>query len=133
MIDGDGMSLDTFFIEVGSTADVIAERDFFLRHLNMSLVGDEDDDDYVFVTDGTIKLGFLYGDRPENPALVNVGLTVDDVDAEVARLQGEGVVIRVAPETFSWGRAAALEDPCGLGVWLVERGTLLEGRRDQRS
>lgn len=133
MIDGDPMSMDTFFVEVGSAADVIAERDFFLRHFNMSLVGEEEDDDYVFVTDGTVKLGFLYGDRLENPVLINVGITVDDVDAEVARLQREGVVIRVAPETFSWGRAAALEDPCGLGVWLIERGTLLQGRRNSQS
>lgn len=127
------MTLDTFFIEVGSAADVTAERDFFLRHFNMSLVGDDDDDDYVFVTDGTVKLGFLYGDRPENPTLINVGITVDDLDAEVARLQGEGVVTRVAPETFSWGRAAAFEDPCGLGIWLIQRGTLLQGRRDHGS
>jgi predicted enzyme related to lactoylglutathione lyase len=114
------MPLDTFFIQVGTSSEVIAERDFYRTHFGMSLVGSEDDDDYVFLTNGRIKLGFLYGDRPQDPNLINVGITVENLEAEVARLEAEGLVFTVPPETFHWGRAAALRDPSGIGVWLIE-------------
>ena len=118
------MALDTFFFEVGSSESVMAARDFYRIHFGMRLLSAEDADDYVFLTDGDMKLGFLYGDAPNRPELMNLGITVDDLEGEVARLAAAGVVFTVPTEPFSWGRAAGFADPAGLGVWLIQRGSM---------
>ena len=115
------MKLDTVFFEVGSEAEVLAQRDFYRRHFGMTLLSGEDADDYVFLTDGTVRLGFLFDERPLNPEVINIGFTVDDLEAEVARLEGEGVVFTVPPETFTWARAAAFQDPSRIGGWLIQK------------
>jgi predicted enzyme related to lactoylglutathione lyase len=70
---------------------------------------------------GGLTLGFHLGDAPSNPWAFNIGVSVADVDAEVKRLEAEGVAISMTPYDAPWGRAASLADPHGLTVWLTQR------------
>jgi catechol 2,3-dioxygenase-like lactoylglutathione lyase family enzyme len=50
-----------------------------------------------------------------------IAFVVDDVDAEYARLQQEGVEITTPIETESWGeRYFQITDPCGVVLQLVQ-------------
>ena len=66
---------------------------------------------------GSARTATLFGDGTAVPAhnrSVIVELRVDDVDSEVARLQGAGLSFVQEPTTMPWGnRSALLRDPDG--------------------
>lgn len=82
----------------------------------------------IFVALGTAVLELFGGGQPREPNAPNrvgyrhICLSVDDVDAEVARLKGRGVQFDMEPATVDAGlRIAFFHDPDGNPIELMQR------------
>ena len=114
------MNLDTIYFEVGDADAVSKAVAFYVDHFGLEISSSEEGES-AWLRAGGLTLGFHIGDAPSNPWAFNLGFSVDDVDAEVNRLEAEGVAISMAPYDAPWGRAASLSDPNGFTVWLTQR------------
>lgn len=113
-----------------NVADPVASADFATRHLGFS--EDMSADGFVSLShpDAGFNLVFLRTGlesfKPESmrrhaAAGLLVAFVVDDVDAECARLEREGVEITTPLETEPWGeRYFQVTDPNGIVIQLVQ-------------
>jgi catechol 2,3-dioxygenase-like lactoylglutathione lyase family enzyme len=109
--------------------DVTASAAFFARHLGyrqqmaaegfVSMTHDDAGMDLVLLQQDT---GAPPEDQRHQPACgVILAFTVADLDAELARLEDEGVAITLPLREEEWGeRLFQVEDPSGVVVELVE-------------
>jgi catechol 2,3-dioxygenase-like lactoylglutathione lyase family enzyme len=109
--------------------DVAASAAFFEEHLGyrrqmsadgfVSLTRDDAGVDLVLLQQGT---GAGFEDQRHRPASgVVLAFTVTDLDAELARLEDEGVTITLPLREEEWGeRLFQVEDPHGVVIELVE-------------
>ena len=112
------MNMGTLFLEVGDGSTVAACRDWYAKHLGLTVKREEADESVWFDVGNGVELGFHTGDPVGNAPAVNLSFVVEDVDAEAARLQGEGVRIYQEPWDAPWGsRVATTVDPAGHAVW----------------
>lgn len=113
------MRLETVYLEVGPAATMEALRDFYRDRLGLA-VASEEPGHSVWLDAAGVRLGFHACEEAEKePGIVNLSFAVDDVDAEAARLEADGVSIAQGPMDVPWGgRAAVLFDPAGHTVWL---------------
>jgi catechol 2,3-dioxygenase-like lactoylglutathione lyase family enzyme len=107
--------------------DVLVAREFYARAFGLP-VHWQDEVSVVFDFDGTLinlladseALGLIAPAAvaaPDAGSRMQLTLTVDDVDAEVAGLRSRGVELLNGPVDRSWGvRTAAFADPAG-HVW----------------
>lgn len=51
---------------------------------------------------------------------VHIDFVVDDLDNAIARATNAGAQLEAGPQTFEWGRLAALSDPFGHGLCLIQ-------------
>jgi catechol 2,3-dioxygenase-like lactoylglutathione lyase family enzyme len=112
-----------------TVADVAASAGFFVEHLGyrqqmaaegfVSLARDDAAVDLVFLQSG---IDVLPPDqRHQQASGLIVALAVADLDAELARLQDEGVVITLPLREEAWGeRLFQIKDPNAVVVELVE-------------
>ncbi len=103
--------------------DIDRAVEFYQDRLGMKLVFANAEHGYASLSAGPIHLGLaLPGDQP---GLVGrhtgVGLVVDDLEAEHARLVGLGVSFSMEPSRQPWGGFMALvDDPDGNVLYLDE-------------
>lgn len=112
-----------------TVVDVTASASFFIKHLGYqqqmaadgfaSLARDDGAVDLVFLQKG---IDVLPADqRHQQASGLIVALTVADLDAELARLQGEGVTITLPLQEEEWGeRLFQIKDPNAIVVELVQ-------------
>ena len=112
-----------------TVVDVAASVSFFTEHLGYqqqmaadgfaSLARDDAAVDLVFLQQG---IEVLPADqRHQQASGLIVALTVADLDAELARLQDEGVVITLPLQEEEWGeRLFQIKDPNAIVVELVQ-------------
>jgi uncharacterized glyoxalase superfamily protein PhnB len=112
-----------------TVADVAGSARFFLEHLGYrqqmaaegfaSLTRDDAAVDLVFLQQG---IDVLPADQRDQQASgLIVALTVADLDAELTRLQGEGVTITLPLQEEEWGeRLFQIKDPNAVVVELVQ-------------
>lgn len=112
-----------------TVVDVAASAGFFTEHLGYrqqmaadgfaSLARDDAAVDLVFLQQG---IDVLPADqRHQQASGLIVALTVADLDAELARLQGEGVAITLPLQEEEWGeRLFQIKDPNAIVVELVQ-------------
>ena len=109
--------------------DVAASVGFFMKHLGYqqqmaadgfaSLSREDAAVDLVFLKQGIDVLPAEQ--RHQQASGLIVALTVADLDAELARLQGEGVVITLPLQEEEWGeRLFQIKDPNSIVVELVQ-------------
>ena len=109
--------------------DVDASRDFLVDHFGFavqmaddgfaSLAREDAGMNVVFLRRG---LGSLPADqRDEHARGLILAFVVDDLEGELARLEGEGVTITMPLTVEEWGeRAFQVRDPNGVIVQLVD-------------
>jgi catechol 2,3-dioxygenase-like lactoylglutathione lyase family enzyme len=113
-----------------NVADPVASGDFAHRHLGfreemsadgfVSLSREDAGFNLIFLRTGlaTFKPAWMRGRRADG---LLVAFVVDDVDAECARLEQEGVTITTPLETEPWGeRYFQITDPNGVVVQFVQ-------------
>lgn len=112
-----------------TVADVRASVHFFVDHLGYreqlaadgfaSLSRDDGGVDLVFLRRGIEILP--ENQREQRASGLIVAFVVDDLDAELARLEHEGVAITLPLREEEWGeRLFMVEDPNGIAVELVQ-------------
>ncbi|MGW1989216.1 VOC family protein [Embleya sp. NPDC001921] len=115
-----------------TVADVDASRHFFTSHLGYrvtasadgfaSLGRDDDAVDIVLLRRGIEVLPVEQRDRQATGLIL--ALTVTDLEAEEARLRGEGAPITMPLREEPWGeRLFQMTDPNGVVIQLVEWAT----------
>jgi catechol 2,3-dioxygenase-like lactoylglutathione lyase family enzyme len=111
-----------------TVADVDASVEFFTRHFGYRVTMSADGfaslgrDDAVGIV--LLRTGLEVmpeADRDRHADGVTVALVVDDLEGELARLEGEGVTITLPLRTEEWGeRLFQVKDPNGVSVELVD-------------
>ena len=101
--------------------DPAASRDFYIKHFGADVVFDAGW--YINVRIGAGELCFMKPPDPTQPLFAGQGLTynleVEDVDAEHARLTGEGLTPIMPLEDHPWGdRGFCVLDPNGVGLYI---------------
>ena len=101
-----------------------AAVEFYEQTLGLQLENADGGHGYASFSTGTVRLGLAVA-GPDQAELVGrhtgVGLAVEDLEAEHARLSGKGVVFTVAPTRQPWGGFMALfADPDGNVFYLDE-------------
>jgi glyoxylase I family protein len=106
-------------------SDLAATKRFYGDLLGFAVTG-EDESKIVFAHEGAPFVAFL-GERPTPPrahgeeAASVFAFEVGALDAEMARLRAAGVTfIHQTPGRNAWGRYAALRDPSGNVIELME-------------
>jgi predicted enzyme related to lactoylglutathione lyase len=113
------MFVNTVYFCAGDEAMLGACRVFYEETLGLTLDSAVPDHSVWFKV-GQMTLGFHVGDPPVNPAAINIGLVVDDVEREVERLRDLGVPIVREPYRPGWAtQAAVVADPAGHAVTLA--------------
>ena len=112
------------YLEVGTSEDVAACRDFYRDLLGLTLTEEVDDESAWFATDG-MTFGFHTGEGParESRSAVNVVLRTGSavtIDDEAERLVDAGLQLLMKPTDMPWGRVITFLDPAGHAVWLVQ-------------
>ena len=97
---------------------------FYRDTLGLQLAMSDAGHGYASFDAGPVRLGLAVA-GPDQPDLVGrltgVGLAVDDLESEHARLEKLGVVFPMPPTRQSWGGFMALvEDPDGNTLYLDE-------------
>jgi len=69
---------------------------------------------------GSVAAGTMQRDYRRHWTPVHLDFVVEDIDAAVARAVNAGAKLESGPETFAWGRLAALSDPFGHGLCLLQ-------------
>ncbi|GAA4545809.1 VOC family protein [Amycolatopsis samaneae] len=109
--------------------DVAASSEFFTRHLGYQELMAADGFTSLGREDAATNVVFLRrgleilppGFRDQHVAGTIVALVVEDLDAELARLTGEGVEITLPLREEEWGeRLFQVTDPNGVVVEFVE-------------
>lgn len=109
--------------------DVTASGDFLTRHFGfrqemaadgfVSLARDDAGMNVIFLRRGLASLPD--DQRDDHADGVILAFVVDDLEGELARLQGEGVAITMPLRAEPWGeRAFQVTDPNGILVQLVD-------------
>ena len=110
--------------------DVTASADFLKRHFGfseamaadgfVSLARDDAGFNIIFLRTGlaSFKPARLQGHSADG---LLIAFVVEDIDAEYARIQAEGVAIETPIETEEWGeRYFQVSDPNGVVIQLVQ-------------
>lgn len=106
------------------TEDLAASKDFYTRVFGAPVLFEDAESCSVRFNNVILNLllssaaGELVGEssvaRRDAGNRCQLSVWVADVDAEIARLRGEGVEILLGPETKPWGkRIASFQDPAG--------------------
>jgi len=112
-----------------TVADVAASARFFVEHLGYTqqmaaegFVSLRRDDEAVDVVLLQLGIEVLPEDqRDQHASGLILALAVADLDAELARLTGEGVVITLPLQEEEWGeRLFQVKDPNGVVIELLE-------------
>jgi catechol 2,3-dioxygenase-like lactoylglutathione lyase family enzyme len=109
--------------------DVPASTAFLVEHFGFRVDGAADG--YATLTRPDLGMNVIYlrrglptlpaDQRDEHAGGLILALTVDDLEGELARLQGEGVPITMPLTSEEWGeRAFQVRDPNGVIVQLVD-------------
>jgi catechol 2,3-dioxygenase-like lactoylglutathione lyase family enzyme len=109
--------------------DVPASTAFLVEHFGFRLDGAADG--YATLTRPDLGMNVIYlrrglptlpaDQRDDHAGGLILALTVDDLEGELARLQGEGVTITMPLTSEEWGeRAFQVRDPNGVIVQLVD-------------
>ena len=109
--------------------DVPASTAFLVDHFGFRVDGAADG--YATLTRPDLALNVIYlrrglatlpaDQRDDHAGGLILALTVDDLEGELARLQGEGVRITMPLTSEEWGeRAFQVRDPNGVIVQLVD-------------
>src|SRR5688572_24866953 len=109
------MRLGTVYVEVGGPEQVAQLKAFYGDVLGLPLRSEEAGESVWFDAGGT-TVGFHASASAENdPGVVNLSFDVDDVEAEAARLQADGVTIAQGPMDAPWsgGKVVVIFDPVG--------------------
>jgi predicted enzyme related to lactoylglutathione lyase len=69
---------------------------------------------------GSVTAGTMQRDYRRHWTPVHLDFVVEDIHAAVARAVNAGAKLESGPETFAWGRLAALSDPFGHGLCLLQ-------------
>lgn len=105
-------------------SDLGRSVEFYESILGLKLNFQDADHGYASFSAGTISLGLAAVDADQAELLgrpTGIGLAVDDLEAEHARLEGLGVAFPTAPERQPWGGfMALLADPDGNTLYLDE-------------
>jgi uncharacterized glyoxalase superfamily protein PhnB len=109
--------------------DVPASTAFLVEHFGFRVDGAADG--YATLTRADLGMNVIYlrrglptlpaDQRDDHAGGLILALTVDDLEGELARLQGEGVRITMPLTSEEWGeRAFQVRDPNGVIVQLVD-------------
>ena len=109
--------------------DVPASTAFLVEHFGFRVDGAADG--YATLTRPDLGMNVIYlrrglptlpaDQRDDHAGGLILALTVDDLEGELARLQGEGVTITMPLTSEEWGeRAFQVRDPNGVIVQLVD-------------
>jgi lactoylglutathione lyase len=102
--------------------DLDRALEFYTRKLGLELTRSDSGHGYASLAAGPVQLGLAVAgsDHPELVGrLTGVGLVVDDLEAEHARLSELGVAFPMPPSRQPWGGFMALvEDPDGNTLYL---------------
>ena len=109
--------------------DVLASTAFLVDHFGFRVDGAADG--YATLTRPDLGMNVIYlrrglptlpaDQRDDHARGLILALTVDDLEGELARLQGEGVTITMPLTSEEWGeRAFQVRDPNGVIVQLVD-------------
>ena len=109
--------------------DVPASAAFLVEHFGFRVDGAADG--YATLTRPDLGINVIYlrrglptlpaDQRDDHAGGLILALTVDDLEGELARLQGEGVTITMPLTSEEWGeRAFQVRDPNGVIVQLVD-------------
>ncbi|MEX1008123.1 MAG: VOC family protein [Acidimicrobiia bacterium] len=113
------MFVYTVYFSVGDDKVLEACRAFYEGTLGLT-IETEVPDHSVWFKAGEMTLGFHVGDPPGNPAAINIGLVVDDVQSEFERLRDLGVPVVREPYRPAWAaQATVIADPAGHAVTLA--------------
>ena len=94
--------------------DVDGVADYYQRLLGAPPVHRQDGLAIFKAGEGSVLIHVRYPPQPQwLPPENHVCFAVADLDAEVARLAGQGVKIEIPPRDYPWGRSAYLRDPDG--------------------
>ncbi len=108
------MKLTTIILQVGDVAMLDRCRDWYLTLGLSKSPPDSPGESYWFDTGSGTSIGIHVGEPVANPPALTIGLEVEDIDADYARLTAAGFNFDAAPVTKSWsGRVANLHDPVG--------------------
>ncbi len=116
--------METRTLSVAFTTDKVGEsRDFYVRHFGAEVTFDCGWYVNLQFSGPASTLQFMAPRQPEQKPSDSAGLmvnfAVDDVDAEHARLTGEGLAVVVPLEDHPWGdRGFAVQDPNGLCLYI---------------
>ncbi len=102
-------------------ADLARSRDFYRDKIGLTVGTDVPPHWVDFDLGGGVQLGLhpTDGGLAVQPGSMSIGFSVDDVDALVARLKGDGVTIINEPFDENFGRLAVVADPDGYPVQLL--------------
>jgi predicted enzyme related to lactoylglutathione lyase len=105
-------------------SDLDRAVEFYSKKLGLALNFSDTEHGYASFDAGPVSLGVAVAGA-DHPELVGrqtgVGLVVDDLEAEHARLAGLGVAFSMPPSRQPWGGFMALvEDPDGNALYLDE-------------
>ncbi|MGH3863480.1 VOC family protein [Actinokineospora sp.] len=117
------MRINRFTVAV-TVDDVVAGTEFHVRHFGFRAIVAEDFIAKLLHDDPAYELCLIktgtFGEGPHAAGVV-LALEVEDIEAEVARLEAEGVTITVPIQDEEWGeRLCQVTDPNGLTVQLVQ-------------
>lgn len=97
---------------------------FYTEKLGLKLLFQDADHGYASLHAGSISLGLAVAGEGHAELLgrpTGIGIAVDDLEAEHARLEARGVVFAMPPERQPWGGFMALvADPDGNTLYLDE-------------
>jgi len=111
----------TFRMTMLVCADLARSRDFYRDKLGLRVGTDVPPHWVDFDLGGGAQLGLhpIAGGQTVMPGSMSIGFTVDDVDALVASLKGDGVAVIAEPFDENFGRLAVVADPDGYPVQLL--------------
>ncbi|MBE7183208.1 MAG: VOC family protein [Methylobacterium mesophilicum] len=112
-----------FFWNELRTRDLARARDFYARCLDWSFHEQREDYWIAMVDHKPIAGIFLLPDKPEMDAVAetwNAFISVDDIDARIARLkEAGGSVMREPFDVMNVGRIAIVKDALGAEIGLI--------------
>jgi len=111
----------TFRMTMLVSADLARSRDFYRDKLGLTVGTDYPPHWVDFDLGGGAQLGLhpIAGGQTVAPGSMSIGFTVDDVDALIATLKGDGVTVITEPFDENFGRLAVVADPDGYPVQLL--------------
>jgi len=114
-------------LKVGNAQALASMREWYVRHLSMTVVREERGTSCFLSTGRGAVLALHLGDPVDHPERVALYMEVDDVDELYRRLSGAGLTFDRTPVTKQdWeGRVMSLRDPVGYLVkpyQVVQRG-----------